>query len=85
MSYGWGRTADGWERGMVCYGGDQGSAMLGMRVQRGVMPSGLRRRSTSKGDTSKVEQARCMHEGKTTRRTTMVSLSPSPVHSARRP
>jgi hypothetical protein len=77
MSYGWGRTADGWER--------DGSAMLGMRVQRGVMPSGLRRRSTSKGDTSKVEQARCMHEGKTTRRTTMVSLSPSPVHSARRP
>lgn len=77
MSYGWGRTADGWEQ--------DGSAMLGMRVQRGVMPSGLRRRSTSKGDTSKVEQARCMHEGKTTRRTTMVSLSPSPVHSARRP
>jgi hypothetical protein len=50
------------------YGGDQSNAMLGMRVQKRRNAVGRRRRSNSKGGTSKVEQARCRHKGKTTRR-----------------
>jgi hypothetical protein len=93
MSYGLGRTAEACEGGMagwtvVTCGGiyvlwrrpKQRDAGDGMRVQERRSAVGHRRRSSSK-----IKQARCMHSGKTPRRTTMVSVSPSPVHSARRP